>query len=156
MFTGRSQRETIAETRDRPAGRARQDYNRLQARNSRRVRALPDRSGQLEEDAVTHSWMKSKLDSRAKNKQIKVAYAQVKNMTERKLAHQKRGVLSNQEYRNMAQELRDNRDEKALDSVIIERGIRRFTERMEKYDTEPVSSMTENRMDGTVSFMFVS
>ena len=101
-----------------------------------------------------HSWMNSRLDSREHGKQTKVAYVQVRDMIEQKLAHQKRGVPNFSECREMADELKDNRNEKALDSVVIENEIRRFAERMEKYDTEPVGSMTETREEGRVRVMF--
>ena len=101
-----------------------------------------------------HSWMHSKLDSRGHGKLNKVAYVRVKDMIERKLAHQKRGMPNEYECREMAKELEEDRNEKALDSVTIENEIRRFAERMEKYNTEPVGSMTETRQDGTFRIMF--
>ena len=89
---GRSQRGMIAVAKSRAAGFARRQYNRLRTINNRRARVLPDRSGQLEEEVVMHSWMNSKLDSRGKGNQNKVVYVRVKDMIERKLAHQKRGM----------------------------------------------------------------
>ena len=92
-----------------------------------------------------HSWMNSKLDSRDSDKQIKVAYVQVRDMIEQKLAHQKRGVPNFIECKEMANELKNDRNVKALDSVVIENEIKRFAERIEKYNTEPVGSMTVTR-----------
>ena len=154
MSVGRSLRGTIAGAKSRAVGFVCRQYNRLQAVNNRRARVLPDQSGQLEGEVVMHLWMNSKLDLRWNDKQNKVAYVQVKDMIERKLARQKRGVPNDSECREISNELRDGINEKALDSVVIENEIRRFAERMEKYNTEPVGSMTETGLDGKVRFMF--
>ena len=151
---GRSKWGKIAGAKSRAAGFARRQYNRLRAINNRRAKVLPDQTGNMEGDGVFHSWMHSKLDSRGHGKLNKVAYVRVKDMIERKLAHQKRGMPNECEYREMAKELEEDRNEKALDSVTIENEIRRFAERIEKYNTEPVGSMTETRQDGTFRIMF--
>ena len=101
-----------------------------------------------------HSWMHSKLDKQGHGKQNRATYKRVKEMIEKKLAHQKRGMPDDYECREMVENMRDDRNEKALDSVAIENEIRRLSERIDKYNTEPVGSMTEARQDGTLRIMF--
>ena len=109
---GRSQKANNAGTKSRAAGHARRQYNRLRAMTNRRARALPDQTGQQEGEMLTHSWMHSKMDLRVEGRQNKVAYVQVKKMIERKLAHQKRGVINDLECKEMARDLAEERGEK--------------------------------------------
>ena len=96
---GSSLRGRIAGAKSRVAGCARQKYNSLRARNHRRVSALQNLSGSQEEEVVVHSWMKSDLDSKLTKNAKRPAYVQVKEMIERKLAQQKRGMPTDIEVR---------------------------------------------------------
>ena len=68
--------------------------------------------------------MHSKLDPRGHGKQNRVTYTRVKEMIEKKLAHQKRGMPNDFECREMAEKLKEDRNEKALDSFTIKNEIR--------------------------------
>ena len=139
---GRSLRGRIAGAKSRAAGCARQKYNSLRARNHRRVSALQNLSGSQEEEVVVHLWMKSDLDSKLFRNAKKPAYVQVKDLIERKLAHQKRGMPTDDEVMEMAAVMNETSDKEAIDAKIIESEIRRFAERMEEYSSKEVGSMT--------------
>ena len=126
----------------------------MQARNHRRVGVLQDLLGPNEEEVVTHSWMKSDLDSKIFKKSKKPTYVQVKDMIERKLAHQKRGMPTGDKVMSMVAEMNDDSSNEAIDTEVMESEIRRFAERMEKYNSPAVGSMTEEREEGKVRFMF--
>ena len=90
---GRNPMRKIARARSRAASCARRKYNAMRARNSRWVGALQDLSGRKEEEVMSHLWMKSDLDSKILKISKKPTYVQVKDMIERKLAHQKKACL---------------------------------------------------------------
>ena len=73
----------------------------------RKYRSLHDLSQQLEEGVIAQSWMLSPLDKRGStSNNSRLAYLDVKKLIERKLAHQKRGLLSENEVRDAVAELR--------------------------------------------------
>ena len=63
----------------------------------RKNRSLHDLSQQLEEGVVAQSWMLSHLDRGRKEKDRGLTYLDVKKIIERKLAQQKRGLLTKDE-----------------------------------------------------------
>ena len=73
----------------------------------------------------------------------------------RKLAQQKSGMPTDEEVREMAATMNDTSEGEAIDAEVMEREIRRFAERMEKYNTKEVGSMTLEREEGRVRFMFI-
>ena len=152
---GRSLRGRIAGAKSRVAGYTRQKYNSLRARNHRRVSTLQNLSGSQEEEVVIHSWMKSDLDSKLLKNAKRPAYVHVKEVIERKLAQQKSGMPTDEEVREMAATMNDTSEGEAIDAEVMEREIRRFAERMEKYNTKEVGSMTLEREEGRVCLMFI-
>ena len=81
-------------------------------------------------------------------------YLEIKSIIERRLAHQKRGILTTEEVTEAANEWRDYREERELDQGIIESEVRRFNEKMRHYDNNPVGSMTDNKECGKIRVFF--
>ena len=66
----------------------------------RKNHSLHDLSQQLEDGVVAQSWMLSKLDRGQLGEKGRLAYLDVKKIIERKLALQKRGLLTEKEKYN--------------------------------------------------------
>ena len=58
------------------------------------------------------------------------------------------------EVMNIAAEMNNACSNEAIDAEVMENEIRRFAERMEKYNLPAVDNMTEEREEGMVRFMF--
>ena len=151
---GRSRTAAIAGSRRKAVGFSRKLHNcarSLRNRNNKNRRATMD---QMEDDMVYHSWMESDLDKRCGRNNKRVSYKQVKNLIERKLAHQKRGFISREDARDIADRIKDDRREEELDEVTIDQEVRRFSSKMAKYNTPPVGNMTEDKAKGRTRIMF--
>ena len=76
-----------------PRGRGRSSCDDQQ----RKYRSLNELQQHLEEGVVAQPWMLSKLDTKEKWARKRMTYVEIKSIIERKLAHQKRGYLSERE-----------------------------------------------------------
>ena len=117
----------------------------------RKHRSLHELSKQLEEGVVAQPWMLSELDYGA---QGRLSYLDIKEIIERKLAKQKKGLLSQREIGEAVQEFRDARSELDLDAAVIEREIARMNASLLRCKNEPVGSMSVEKEKGRVRVLF--
>ena len=83
-----------------------------------------------------------------------MTYLDMKCIIERKLAHQKKGFLSEQEVRESVNEFQDLRSEEELDATIVKDEIERFNRRMVQYNNDPVGNMSSEKEEGRLRFLF--
>ena len=95
-----------------PRGRGRSSCDDQQ----RKYRSLNELQQHLEEGVVAQPWMLSKLDTKKKWASKRMTYIEIKSIIERKLAHQKRGYLTDREVQDAVAEWQDERLEEDLDS----------------------------------------
>ena len=111
--------------------------------------SLRELSRHLKEGEIAHSWMVSKISWKNKKGENRMPYLEIKSIIERRLAHQKRGILTTEEVTEAANEWRDYREERELDQGVIEREVRRFNKKMMHYDNNPIGSMTDKKECGS-------
>ena len=151
---GRGRTAVIAGSRRKAVGFSRKLHNCARSLRNRMNKNTSATMDQMEDDVVYHSWMESDLDKKCDRNNKRVSYKQVKSLIERKLAHQKRGFISREDARDIANKIKDDRREEELDEEIIEQEVHRFSSKMAKYDTPPVGSMTEDKAEGRTRIMF--
>ena len=120
----------------------------------RKNRSLLELQQHLEEGVVAQPWMLSKLDTEEKWARKRMTYIEIKSVIERKLAHQKRGFLTDREVQETVAEMQDERLEEDLDSEMIAEEIKRLNKKIEKYNSKPVGSMTLDVEEGRVRLLF--
>ena len=108
-----------------PRGRGRSSCDDQQ----RKYRSLNELQQHLEEGVVAQPWMLSKLDTKKKWASKRMTYIEIKSIIERKLAHQKRGYLTDREVQDAVAEWQDERLEEDLDSEMIAHEIKRLNEK---------------------------
>ena len=118
--------------------------------------SLRELSRHLKEGEVAHSWMVSRIAWKNKNGENRMPHLEVKSIIERRLAHQKRGILTREEVTEAANEWRDYREERELDQGMIEREVIRFNKKMMHYDNSRVGSMTDNKECGKIRVFLVN
>ena len=97
----------------------------------RKNRSLLELQQHLEEGEVAQPWMLSSLDTAEKWARKRMTYVEIKSIIERKLAHQKRGFLTDREIQETVAEMQDERLEEDLDSEMMAQEIKRLNEKME-------------------------
>mgnify|MGYP000921540037 CR=1 FL=1 len=120
----------------------------------RKYRSLQELSKHLEDGVVAQPWMLSKMDSDGQASRGRLSYFDVKETIERKLAHQKKGLLSQVELKEAVQEFRDSREESDLDAVVIEKEIAGMSTSLLCCNNAPVGSMSieKEKGQGTETF----
>ena len=108
----------------------------------RKNRSLLELSQHLEEGVVPQQWMLSELDQGNANNPKGLTYLDVKSIIEKKLAHNKRGLLTMSEIAEAVDDFKNIRNEDDLDSAVVEREIRRMNARLLRCDNEAVGSMS--------------
>ena len=98
--------------------------------------------------------MLSELDQGHENNPKGLAYLDVKAIIERKLAHNKRGLLTMSEVAEAVCDFKNIRSEEDLDAAVVEREIRRMNARLLRYDNEAVGSMSVKKENGQVRAFF--
>ena len=122
----------------------------------RKNRSLHDLSQELEEGVVAQSWMLSHLDRGRNEKNRRLTYLDVKKIIERKLSHQKRGILTDAEISEAVSEYKDMREQRELDSVVVAKEIKRLNDAMFRCNNEPVGSMSTGMERGRVRAFLAS
>ena len=117
----------------------------------RKHRSLHELSKQLEEGVVAQPWMLSELDYGA---QVRLSQLDIKEIIERKLAKQKKGLLSQREIGEAVQEFREARSELDLAAAVVEREIARMNASLLRCKNEPVGSMSVEKEKGRVRVLF--
>ena len=79
-----------------------------------------------------------------------MTYLDVKGIIERRLAHQKRGLLTVAEVAKAVDEFKNIRSEADLDAAVVEREIRRMNARLLRSNNKAVGSMTTKKGKGRV------
>ena len=108
----------------------------------------------LGEGEVAQPWMLSDLDASEKWARNRLTYVEIKAIIEQKLAHQKRGFLSEREIQDTVNDIQDERLEEDLDSEMIAQEIKRLNEKMLKWNSAPVGNMTLEKEDSRVRVVF--
>ena len=108
----------------------------------------------FEEGVVAQPWMLRKLDTKEKWARKRMTYIEIKTIIERKLALQKRGFLTGGEVQDAVAEIQDENLEEDLDSEMIAQEIKRLNEKMLKWKSAPVGSMTLEKEDSRVRVVF--
>ena len=70
------------------------------------------------------------------------------------MALQKRGYLTDREVQEAVAEIQDERLEEELDSEMISHEIKRLNEKIVKWSSNPVGSMTLEKEDGRARLVF--
>ena len=120
----------------------------------RKNRSLLELSQYLEEGVVPQQWMLSELDQGDGSRPKGLAYLDVKNIIERKLAHNKRGLLTMSEVAEAVSDFKNTRSEEDLDAAVVEREIRRMNARLLRCDNSAVGSMTVKKEKDRVRAFF--
>ena len=120
----------------------------------RKFLSLLELQKHLGEGEVAQPWMLSKLDSSEKWARKRMTYVEIKSVIERKLAHQKRGFLTDREIQETVADIQDERLEEDLDSEMIAQEIKRLNEKLLKWKSAPVGSMTLEKEDSRVRVVF--
>ena len=81
-------------------------------------------------------------------------YLDVKRIIERKLSHQKRGLLSAAEIAEAVREYKDMRGKHELDAVVVAKEIKRLNDVMLRCNCDPIGSMSEEKGNGNVRVFF--
>ena len=119
----------------------------------RKSNSLNVLSQQLEEDVVAKEWMLSCLDDASSGKKGRMTYLDMKSIIEKRLAHQKKGFLSDNEVAASVKEFQDLRSEEELNEIIVEEELRRFNKKMlVDYNNSYVGNMSVDKEDGRVRF----
>ena len=108
----------------------------------------------LGEGEVAQPWMLSNLDTSEKLARNRLTYVEIKAIIEQKLAHQKRGFLTEREIQETVNDIQDEKLEEDLDSEMIAREIKRLNEKMLKWNSAPVGNMTPEKEDSRVRVVF--
>ena len=108
----------------------------------------------LEEGVVAQLWMLSCLDRGSNDKIRGLTYLDVKRIIERKLAHQKRWLLSNTEISEAVREYKDMRGQHELDTVVLAKKITRLNDAMFRCNSDPVGSMLADKEKGEAQGLF--
>lgn len=98
--------------------------------------------------------MLSELDVGWQGEQVRLSYLDIKEIIERKLAHQKKGLLSQTELQEAVQDSKDAREESELDAEVVEREITRMNANLLRCNNDPVGSMTVGKEKGRVRVLF--
>ena len=114
----------------------------------RKNRSLLELSQHLEEGVVPQHWMLSELDRGDGNGPKRLAYHDVKNILERKLAHNKRGLLTMSEMAQAVNDFKNIRSEEDFDAAVVEREIRRMNARLLRCNNSSVGSMSVKKEKG--------
>ena len=98
--------------------------------------------------------MLSCLDDTSSGKKGRMTYLDTKSIIEKRLAHQKKGFLSDNEVAASVKEFQDLRSEDELNEIIVEEELRRFNKKMLDYNNSYVGNMSVDKEDGRVRFLF--
>ena len=91
----------------------------------RKYLSLLELQQHLGEGEVAQPWMLSKLDTSEKWARNRMTYVEIKAVIEHKLAHQKRGFLTDREIQETVADIQDERLEEDLDSEMIAQEIKK-------------------------------
>ena len=89
------------------------------------------------------------LDKKMNGNKPGRAYLEVKNI-ERKHNFTNKNFLTEQEVKEAADELSDNRGEEDLDRDLVKREVERINQKLSIYRNNPVGSMTQEKENGRV------
>ena len=103
---------------------------------------------------MPQQWMLNELDHGNVNNPKGLTYLDVKAIIERKLAHNKRGLLTMTEVTEAVGDFKNIRCEEDLDSAVVEREIRRMNARLLRCDNEAVGSMAVKKKRGRIRAIF--
>ena len=73
---------------------------------------------------------------------------------DKKLAMQKKGILTDQEIRKIVDKWKDEREEEELDPKIIEKEVERLKKKFQQYNVPWVGHIPEGREDGNCRIMY--
>ena len=133
-----------------PSSRGRNGRDDQRRKNS----SLLELQQQLEEGVVAQPWILSKLDTDEQWARKRMTYIEIKSTIERKLTLQKRGYLTDREVQEAVAEIQDERLEEELDSEMTSHEIKRLNEKMLKWNSNPIGSMTLEKEDGRARLVF--
>ena len=117
--------------------------------------SLREMSRQMKDGEVAHPWMQSEyLDKKLKGNKPGRAYLEVKRIIERKQNFTNKNFLTEQEVKEAAEELRDNRGEEDLDRNLVQREMERINQKLSIYRNKPVGNMTQVKENGRIRICF--
>ena len=82
-----------------------------------------------------------------------MSYEDIRGLMDKRLAMQKKGLLTDREIKKIVDKWRDDREEDELGQKIIEQEVTRLEKKFQQYNVPWVGHMPESREDGNCRIM---
>ena len=100
---------------------------------------------------ITHNSNKNK---RHRYEVPRLSYEDIKQIMERRLAQQKRGILTENEINHIVKDWGDQRAEEELDKTAIKREVRRLERKFKRYNVAELGSMPSEKEEGRCRMLY--